>query len=53
MMICVLWLTAVRKQQDEGEHRHELDVKSWAMLFAHVAAFAAINCFGDLQQAEI
>lgn len=34
----------------EGTHRHELDVKSWAMLFAHVAGFAAINCFGDLQQ---
>lgn len=36
-----------------GAHRHELDVKCWAMLFAHVAGFAAINCFGDLQQAEI
>ena len=34
-----------------GAHRHELDVKCWAMLFAHVSGFAAINCFGDLQQA--
>ncbi len=36
-----------------GQHRHELDVKCWAMLFAHVAGFAAINCFGDLQQVEL
>lgn len=58
MMVLVLWFAAVRKQNagvgngdgDESTHRHELDVKSWAMLFAHVAGFAAINCFGDLQQ---
>jgi len=54
MMVCVLWFAAVCKQKvaesEDSEHRHELDVKCWAMLFAHVAGFAAINCFGDLQQ---
>lgn len=58
MMLCVLWIAAVCKRKgaaenedgEESAHRHELDVKCWAMLFAHVAGFAAINCFGDLQQ---
>ncbi|CAJ1430707.1 unnamed protein product [Effrenium voratum] len=57
MMITVLWAAARRarnhyeeEEDDDSAHRHELDVKCWAMLFAHVAGFAAINCFGDVQQ---
>jgi len=57
MMNFVLWFVARRvrlqyevSEGDQSAHRHELDVKAWAMLFAHVTGFAAINCFGDLQQ---
>lgn len=39
------WLGAV----DDME-KVELNVKSWSVLFSHVAGFAAINAWGSLQQ---